>query len=190
MTLEVKLLHPKAKHPVREYPTDSGLDLFACLDEDVIIPPAYEYKLNPPELVTEYLVTQDNVTVHKRIETTSLHTPSKVIPTGISVLIPKPRDLKTLDGGYETLIFEGQLRPRSGWASKGVSCHLGSIDNPYTGELKVIMYNFSNQPVTISHGAKIAQFVVVPIVIPTVKIVEEFSEVRDRGSNGFGSSGY
>ena len=39
-------------------------------------------------------------------------------------------------------------------------------------------------------GDKLAQLVIVPIWTPELKEVEEFSHVSERGTDGFGSTGY
>ncbi|MBS5965307.1 dUTP diphosphatase [Staphylococcus haemolyticus] len=42
----------------------------------------------------------------------------------------------------------------------------------------------------IDKGDKLAQLVIVPIYTPELKEVEEFSYVSERGTDGFGSTGY
>ena len=42
----------------------------------------------------------------------------------------------------------------------------------------------------INKGDKLAQLVMVPIYTPELKEVEEFSYVSERGTDGFGSTGY
>lgn len=42
----------------------------------------------------------------------------------------------------------------------------------------------------INKGDKLAQLVIVPIWTPELKEVEEFSNVSERGTDGFGSTGY
>ena len=42
----------------------------------------------------------------------------------------------------------------------------------------------------INKGDKLAQLVIVPIWTPELKEVEEFSYVSERGTDGFGSTGY
>ncbi|WP_053023506.1 dUTP diphosphatase [Staphylococcus haemolyticus] len=42
----------------------------------------------------------------------------------------------------------------------------------------------------INKGDKLAQLVIVPIWTPELKEVEEFSDVSERGTDGFGSTGY
>lgn len=104
----------------------------------------------------------------------------KLVSTGLYVNIPE---------GYEI-----QVRPKSGLAlNKGLSVlnTPGTVDQGYTGEIKVIVINMSNQPQEISIGDKIGQAVLCPVVagkfvnLKRVLNVEE----KDRGDNGFGSTG-
>ena len=100
-----------------------------------------------------------------------------IIPTGISVSIPKN--------------FEIQIRPRSGLAAKKQISVLntpGTIDSDYRGEIKVILINLSEKVFLVKKGARIAQMVLCPIV--KAKLVEVKSlDDTDRGSGGFGSTG-
>jgi len=104
----------------------------------------------------------------------------KLVSTGLFVNIPE---------GYEI-----QVRPKSGLAlNKGLSVlnTPGTVDQGYTGEIKVIVINMSNQPQEIKIGDKIGQAVLCPVVagkfvnLKRVLNVEE----KDRGDNGFGSTG-
>lgn len=98
---------------------------------------------------------------------------------------------------------EGQIRPRSGNSLNGVSCYLpnaairsnmyiqvilGTIDENYRGEIKIIVFNPYNIPVVVSKGTKLAQIVVNKVERPHIEVVEEL-DATDRGSNGFGSTG-
>lgn len=101
----------------------------------------------------------------------------KLVPTGISIAVPK---------GYEA-----QIRPRSGLASKyGISLvnTPGTIDSDYRGEICVIMINFGKELFIIKRGERIAQMVINKIEIPDIIEVEELDST-DRGSGGFGSTG-
>jgi dUTP pyrophosphatase len=64
----------------------------------------------------------------------------------------------------------------------------GTVDNPYTGEVKIIIRNGSNRAQTITVGDKIAQLVPMEIPDTLLEEVEELQET-DRGANGLGSSG-
>jgi dUTP pyrophosphatase len=104
----------------------------------------------------------------------------KLIPTGLRFDIP--------DG------FEIQVRSKSGLAlNQGLMVlnSPGTVDSGYQGEIKVIMFNTTNQKIKIEKGQKIAQAVVCPVVngrwIDLIK-VETLSE-KDRNDKGFGSTG-
>ena len=101
-----------------------------------------------------------------------------LIPTGLFIELP--------DG------FEAQVRPRSGLAIKqGITClnTPGTIDSDYRGELKVLLANLGDAAVTITHGMRIAQLVVAPVVRGRWVAVDAVAEDTVRGSGGFGSTG-
>ena len=102
---------------------------------------------------------------------------STIIPTGISVSIPKN--------------FEIQIRPRSGLAAKNQISVLntpGTIDADYRGEIKVILINLGKKKFVLEKGTRIAQMVLCPIAKAKIREVENL-EKTDRGSGGFGSTG-
>lgn len=101
-------------------------------------------------------------------------------PTGLKLGIPK---------GYEV-----QVRTKSGLALKQGLIVLnspGTIDQGYTGEIKVILYNSSQTIIRVEKGQKIAQACLCPVVSGSGLTLEQVQEVeeKDRGSNGFGSTG-
>lgn len=88
--------------------------------------------------------------------------------------------------------YEAQIRPRSGLALKqGLSMpnSPGTIDADYRGEIKVILINFGQEPVTITRGMRIAQMVIAKVEAAAWAEVAELS-TTDRGSGGFGSTGH
>lgn len=100
-----------------------------------------------------------------------------MVPTGLSFAIPS---------GYEI-----QVRPRSGLAAKNGITVLnspGTIDSDYRGEVKVILINLGTENFTISHGDRIAQMVVAPVVQAQFQVVESLA-ATERGQGGFGSTG-
>ena len=102
---------------------------------------------------------------------------SALISTGLSIAIPKD--------------VEVQIRPRSGLAIKssiGVLNTPGTVDSDYRGELKVILFNYSDQEFIIYNNDRIAQMVLVPILKVDFEEVDELPETL-RGSGGFGSTG-
>lgn len=100
---------------------------------------------------------------------------TEVIDTGIACNFPE---------GFGAII-----KDRSSMASKAnVFVVGGVIDQGYTGEIKVILYNSTDTPYFVKHEQKIAQMILTPVVTVQVKEVEELDET-DRGSKGFGSTG-
>lgn len=103
-----------------------------------------------------------------------------LIPTGLSF------DIKD---GYEI-----QVRSKSGLAiNQGlfVLNSPGTVDNSYTGEIKVILFNTNQEPFTIKKGMKVGQAVLCPVVNGKWVSLEETKEIgnKDRGNKGFGSTG-
>jgi dUTP pyrophosphatase len=90
--------------------------------------------------------------------------------------------------------FEMQVRPKSGLALKQGLTVLntpGTVDSGYDGEVKVILYNSSHDTVYIEKGQKIAQACICPVVNGKWIQTKEVTEIngKDRGNNGFGSTG-
>lgn len=106
------------------------------------------------------------------------------VPTGLRVAIPNG--------------FEGQVRPRSGWADRAGVTVLnapGTIDADYRGELMVLLVNLGSEVVNIRHGDRIAQLVIAPVIVASFAECAVLPEddaatiagVR-RGEGGFGST--
>ena len=66
-----------------------------------------------------------------------------------------------------------------------LSNSVGVIDSDYRGQLTVGLVNHGDVPYTIQPGDRIAQLMVLPILRPTLTVVDE----TERGSGGFGSTG-
>ena len=99
------------------------------------------------------------------------------VPTGLAFALPPG--------------FEGQVRPRSGLASKhGVTClnSPGTVDADYRGEVKVILINHGEEDFIIRRGERIAQLVIAPVVQAVWTEVQSLDETV-RGTGGFGSTG-
>jgi dUTP pyrophosphatase len=87
--------------------------------------------------------------------------------------------------------YEGQVRPRSGLASKsGVTVvnTPGTIDADYRGEVKVALINLGTAPFVVERGARIAQLVVAPVIRVAWERVPALEETS-RGAGGFGHTG-
>ncbi|MGP0565867.1 dUTP diphosphatase [Nitrospina sp. 32_T5] len=99
----------------------------------------------------------------------------KLIGTGIRIALP---------AGHAGLIW-----PRSGLAvKKGIDCGAGVIDSQYRGEVRVLLFNHSDEDVAVKKGDRIAQLLVQKVERVDFVPVEELDETA-RGANGFGSSG-
>ena len=102
----------------------------------------------------------------------------RVIPTGLAIALPS--------ADYVALVFA-----RSGLGIKhGVApanC-VGVIDSDYRGEIRVGLQNSGGSEFTIRPGDRIAQLMVVPVVQPRLRLVDELDETG-RGAGGFGSTG-
>jgi dUTP pyrophosphatase len=102
-----------------------------------------------------------------------------VVSTGLAVAIP--------DG------HAGLVLPRSGLAVRhgiGKVNAPGLIDAGYRGEVKVVLLNTDrNEPFVVEPGMRIAQLVVVPVVLTEPNEVSELP-ASERGERGFGSSAH
>lgn len=83
----------------------------------------------------------------------------------------------------------GQLFSKSGLNVNYniVSCG-GTIDEGYTGSIRVKLYNLGKKPYLIRKGQKICQLVIMPCKKPKLELVDRLEET-ERGEKGFGSSG-
>lgn len=117
----------------------------------------------------------------------------------IRAWLPEPVTLKPLERNLiATGIFlqipdgyEAQVRPRSGLAvQKGITClnTPGTIDSDYRGEVKVLLINLGQEPVTIASGERIAQMVFAPVTRVEWEETKTLEE-SVRGAGGFGHTG-
>ncbi len=100
-----------------------------------------------------------------------------VIPTGIAAAIP--------DG------YVGILANRSSMGVKhGITLanSIGVIDSDYRGQIHAALYNTTDTPYTVRPCDRIAQLMVVPVLCPTIRVVDTLPET-ERGTGGFGSTG-
>jgi dUTP pyrophosphatase len=85
--------------------------------------------------------------------------------------------------------FVGLVWPRSGLAvKKGVDVFAGVIDSGYRGEIKVCLYNSSNEIFHISQKDRIAQMLIQAVSDFSLQETETLDSTQ-RGDEGFGSSG-
>lgn len=104
---------------------------------------------------------------------------ANLIPTGLAIHLDDP--------GLAALIL-----PRSGLGHKrGIVLGnlVGLIDSDYQGQLMVSCWNRSQDVFVLHPMDRIAQLVIVPVVHPRFRIVDEFKDRSLRGIHGFGSTG-
>lgn len=99
------------------------------------------------------------------------------IRTGITCAIPA--------GYVGLLVVRSSLGVKHGLS---LANDVGVIDAGYTGEVMVCLRNEGDAPVTIEHGERIAQLVVVPCSTSAWVEVDGLDET-ERGQGGFGSTG-
>ncbi len=106
-----------------------------------------------------------------------------VIPSRGKLLISTGIRLK-LPPGHVGLIW-----PRSGLAVKhSLDCGAGVVDSEYRGEVKVLLFNHSDEDFPVKTGDRIAQFIVQKFERVDFIPVDSLEETA-RGGNGFGSTG-
>ena len=101
-----------------------------------------------------------------------------LVPTGLAFYIEDKK-------------YAGIVLPRSGLGHKHgiiLGNSVGLIDSDYQGELMVSLFNNSTKNFEINPGDRIAQFMLIPIILVDFDFVEEF-EKTERASGGFGHSG-
>ncbi|RKP35209.1 chlorella Dutpase [Dimargaris cristalligena] len=109
------------------------------------------------------------------VDTTIAPNSRGLVNTGLIIQVPQ--------GTY------GRVAPRSGLTLKHfIDTGAGVIDEDYRGELKVVLFNFGDQPFHIRTGDRIAQLILEKIMTPGVIEVPTLDST-DRGSGGFGSTG-
>jgi len=100
------------------------------------------------------------------------------ISTGLAIALPEG--------------FEAQIRPRSGLALKhgiGILNSPGTVDADYRGEIRVILFNLSQEPFVIEPGMRIAQMVIAQVVAMPLAESDSLNET-ERNAGGFGHTGY
>ena len=100
-----------------------------------------------------------------------------IVPTGFCIAIPKH--------------YEGQIRPRSGFATRHrilIPNSPGTIDCDYRGELLVPLLNLGTTAFSITRGLRIAQLVIGPVSRIHWEEVDLLPHTW-RGVGGFGSTG-
>ena len=100
---------------------------------------------------------------------------SAIFHTGVHVELPK--------GTAGMFISRSGLNVRYGIVSTGL------IDEGYTGELVVKLYNHSEYDYLVKAGEKITNLVIFPVLYEDVELVDDLDMDTERGEKGFGSTG-
>ena len=109
---------------------------------------------------------------------------SITIPMGDTVLVQTGIAVQFPDG------YGAIIRDRSSVSTKQrLFVVAGVIDNGYTGEIQVALFNGGPMDQQVYQGNKIAQMILIPTVNFAVEEVSELVSADARGSNGFGSTG-
>ena len=101
-----------------------------------------------------------------------------LVPTGMFFDIPKDHSIK--------------VYPRSGLSTRLglnlINC-VGIIDEDYTDELFIPLYNNSQEKVRIYHGDRIAQGELAKVERPIITYINESPQRKGNREGGFGSTG-
>ncbi|KAH8289974.1 hypothetical protein KR044_006517 [Drosophila immigrans] len=104
------------------------------------------------------------------------------VPTGIRLNLPRG--------------WEGQIRPLSGLAAtRGLTVlnSPGTVDAGYRGEVRVLLINHGDAPVSWEEGDRIAQLVITELPHVVLDEVDDLDTVTltagGRGTDSFGSTG-
>ena len=172
-TLEFKKLSKDATEPKRGR-LDAGYDIFAA--ETVILEPQEkatirtDIAVNIPEGYVGLLTSRSGVSSKTHL----------VIETG------------KIDAGFQGNM---KINIKNDMEDDGITSLHEDLDDELVSILD-IKGNYINEGegarkvYKINKGDKLAQLVIVPIWTPELKEVEEFSNVSERGTDGFGSTGY
>ena len=125
--------------------------------------------------------------------------PERAHPTDAGLDLRSPANVLVRAGG-SAIIRTGvhiQLAAYTAghiWSKSGLNTNhdittTGLIDEGYTGEIVVKLYNHGKDDYLVTRGDKIAQLVISPVLYPIpVQVYEPLPET-ERGDAGFGSTG-
>jgi len=128
-----------------------------------------------PQRMTEHSAGYDLYSANQEIVVIP---PGKLamVPTGLAISLPSG--------------LEAQIRPRSGLAYKkqiGVLNSPGTIDADYRGEIKILLFNFGEEPFQVEPGMRIAQMIIGRHEVADFLLCEKLDET-ERDAGGFGST--
>jgi len=122
-----------------------------------------------------------------------------------SIILKRNRNLISTDIQlYLPEDYYGRIASRSGLSLNfGIEVGAGIIDRDYRGEIKVLLYNHSDEDFQIRKGERIAQLIVQQYFVSDLSVLQNAelvcennqicaeltSEIRERNDQGFGSTG-
>merc|ERR1711992_424877 len=106
-----------------------------------------------------------------------------VVPAMGKAIVKTDIQIRVPEGTY------GRIAPRSGLAAKHhIDVGAGVVDQDYTGNIGVVMFNHAQEDFEIKKGDRIAQFICEKIEYPDLEEVASLNST-ERGEGGFGSTG-
>lgn len=175
--LEIKLLSYNATLPTRDR-LDAGFDIYSA--ETVILEPQEkaviktDVAVNIPEGYVGLLTSRSGVSSKTHL----------VVETG------------KIDAGYQgnmKINIKNDYIASDEYELAKISGVDGGVRYPVYGINNQLLHysqKYDNPIYQINKGDKLAQLVIVPIWTPELKEVEDFHTESERGSDGFGSTGY
>lgn len=118
--------------------------------------------------------TDAGLDIYSPVEITIAPGSSRIIRTGVHIELPH--------GCAGLLVSKSGLNVKHDITSEGL------IDEGYTGEIIVKLYNNGSTYFFVGKGMKVSQLVVVPVFYVDLERVEKLEET-ERGADGFGSTG-
>ena len=105
-----------------------------------------------------------------------------LVSTGISIKLPP--------NTY------GRIASRSGLSVRdGIEVGAGVIDSDYSGNIGILLHNFTDKPYEFDEYTRIAQLIITPVLTPVVEEIDSevfnliAKEKNSRNGKGFGSTG-
>lgn len=162
-----------------EYSADAGYYIVEVIDSDKLkkmaAPAAIKIQLDEgATMPTRAHDTDAGLDLYARDTVVIPARESAIFDTGVHIQLP-PQTV-------------GMLKSRSGLNIRYGITSEGVIDVGYTGSIVAKLYNNSGYDYRVNAGDKITQLVIMPILTPTLEVVESLEET-ERGAGGFGSTG-
>ena len=165
MEINVKKLRDNAVIPTRGSEYAAGYDLYAAIDETVVIGPHETQKIG-----TGLSFDIDETVVIGPHET-------QKIGTGLSFELP--------ENTFGMIVARSGLATKEGLRPANCS---GICDSDYRGEYIIALHNDSDEIRYVEPNERIAQLILMSYVPMTFSLVNELT-ITERGEGGFGSTG-